>query len=179
MNLLVPGLLLLAASMARATGSGGGPKPTPPPGASTLLRGRTLRTPRVATPAAKVVQVVKASDVIKAVKKKRAAAEKPKPVAPPVVQIEHPDVIPANRAPEQAAVDATMTQVVREDAAKQQAAKDLLKFLLRTGRFGTLKDRPAEVKAAQLALGVQPDGIVGPRTRAAARKQGVALPPVK
>jgi hypothetical protein len=112
------------------------------------------------------------------------------------VQIEHPDVLPASKAPEQAAVDAVMTQVIRENhpmpppaavptapvvpggRTPKDAAKALQKFLLKTGRFGTLKDRPQEVILAQRDLGVAADGIVGKRTRAAAAKQGVALPPV-
>jgi murein L,D-transpeptidase YcbB/YkuD len=139
---------------------------------------------------------------------------------------EHPNVIPA--PPEaQAAVDAAMSQVVRDlqtselpqpsstrapadalrdpftppTAAKLSeaepkfatstsqlvamqtaAAKKLLAFLIKTGRFGTLahdpgpKDRPREIKEAQAALGVTQDGIVGPKTRAAAAAVGVAIP---
>jgi len=70
------------------------------------------------------------------------------------------------------------------DPKKRAAAQQLLAFLIKTGRFGTLahdtkhkKDRPKEIKAAQLALGVSPDGIVGPETTAAAEAVGVALPP--
>jgi murein L,D-transpeptidase YcbB/YkuD len=97
-------------------------------------------------------------------------------------------VIPAHQdAAAQAAVDAAVTQAIRDDTkpapaparSPKQAAGDLQHFLIKTGRFGTLKDRPAEVIQAQRDLGVKADGIVGPKTRAAARKQGVALPPVK
>lgn len=62
-------------------------------------------------------------------------------------------------------------------SAAKDAAGSLLAFLIKTRRFGSTKDRPAEVLAAQRALGVKPDGIVGPSTRAAAAKLGVALPP--
>lgn len=116
---------------------------------------------------------------------------------------EHPNVIPAPPQA-QAAVDAAMSQVVRElqserpqpppsptpqptaaepDSKRTAAAKGLLAFLIRTGRFGTLAhdpgkpDRPKEIKAAQTVLGVVPDGIVGPKTREAAEAAGVALPP--
>ena len=68
-------------------------------------------------------------------------------------------------------------------AKQKAAAQKLLTFLIRTGRFGTLahdtkskKDRPVEIKEAQRVLGVVPDGIVGPKTRAAAAAVGVALP---
>lgn len=61
----------------------------------------------------------------------------------------------------------------------KEAATSLRDFLARTGRFGTLKDRPEEVRAAQRDLGVKVDGIVGPVTRAAAKKAGVTLPPLK
>lgn len=57
-----------------------------------------------------------------------------------------------------------------------QAAKDLKSFLVRTKRFGTKQDKPEEVKAAQRDLGVKDDGIVGPVTRAAAKKAGTTLP---
>lgn len=137
-------------------------------------------------------------------KVKQAAAAAPKPKPKPVigpVTIEHPNVTPAGQAPLQAAVDAVAAQVIRDDPyggikpaaaappepeparsapvkrSPKQAALDLQKFLLKTGRHGTLKDRPAEVKAAQIDLGLKPDGIVGKRTRAATEKLGVALPP--
>lgn len=59
------------------------------------------------------------------------------------------------------------------------AAQKLLAFLIRTGRFGSAKDRPEEVREAQRAFGVKDDGIVGPSTRTAAKRAGVALPPRK
>jgi hypothetical protein len=71
---------------------------------------------------------------------------------------------------------APAAEVVR---SPRQAALDLATFLRQTGRFGTLKDRPAQTKAAQRDLGVTDDGIVGPRTRAAAQKVGITLPPIK
>lgn len=60
--------------------------------------------------------------------------------------------------------------------APAQAARDLAEFLRRTHRFGSKTDRPAEVQTAQRDLGVPADGIVGPRTRAAAKRAGVTLP---
>jgi len=59
----------------------------------------------------------------------------------------------------------------------RQAAADLKSFLKRTGRFGSRIDKPAEIIRAQRALGVTADGIVGPKTRRAARQWGVVLPP--
>jgi peptidoglycan hydrolase-like protein with peptidoglycan-binding domain len=167
--LLIP-LALLAASLFASkkvappvAARSGGPKPTPPPGGNVrairpnpIAAHKAIRTDPYAPPA-------------------RAPA--------PQVQIEHPNVIPAE-ASQQAAVDAAMTQVIRDsqqqaapDAKKKAAANALLQFLIKTGRFGGGKDRPNEVKAAQRDLGVKPDGIVGPKTRTAALNQGVALPP--
>lgn len=60
--------------------------------------------------------------------------------------------------------------------SKKQAAQDLAEFLKRSGRFGSSSDRVPEVQDAQRDLGVTPDGVVGPVTRAAATKQGVNLP---
>jgi len=59
----------------------------------------------------------------------------------------------------------------------QKAAQGLQKYLVDGGKFGTA-DHPSEVvAAAQRALMVADDGILGPQTRAAARKYGVVLPP--
>lgn len=61
-----------------------------------------------------------------------------------------------------------------------QAAQDLAAFLASTQRFGSKDgDRAAEVRAAQRDLGVDPDGIIGPKTREAAIRQGVQLPQPK
>lgn len=110
-------------------------------------------------------------------------------------------------AADQAAVNATVTQAVRDDInmllgkpvsppvadtmpqqheesvvpsssarSSANAAKDLAAFLRRTKRFGSARDRPAEVQAAQRDLRVKDDGIVGPVTRAAAKKAGTTLP---
>ena len=74
----------------------------------------------------------------------------------------------------------TLTEMEQKQRA---AAQKLLAFLIKTGRFGTLahdkkskRDRPAEIIEAQRVLRVTPDGIVGPKTRAAAAAVGVALP---
>jgi murein L,D-transpeptidase YcbB/YkuD len=118
----------------------------------------------------------------------------------------HPAATAENDAAAQAAVDAVMSRVVREEREREQsgaktltstkqpeppqpepapasagrtaqkAAEDLRAFLLATNRFGSAADRPEEVRAAQRDLGVADDGIVGPATRAAARKYGVTLP---
>lgn len=61
----------------------------------------------------------------------------------------------------------------------KDAAQALRSFLLRTKRFGSRTDRPQQVRDAQRDLGVEPDGIVGPKTRAAARAAGSILPPKK
>ena len=68
---------------------------------------------------------------------------------------------------------AAPAEVVR---SPMQAAKDLASFLKKTGRFGSSRDRPAEVRAAQRDLKVTDDGIVGPKTRTAAQRAGVTLP---
>lgn len=181
--LIIPlGLLLLGSLRGKgAANSGTGPQPTPPPGGPLPPRPR----PKLDYGPAY------------APKPTPRAPDYGKPYAPVPVTIEHPDVTPATQdAGKQAAVDAAVSQAIRaDDAARRpmplpppepegartpkQAAGELQQFLIKTGRFGSKKDRPAEVIAAQRDLGVKPDGIVGPKTRAAARKQGVALPPVK
>ena len=130
-----------------------------------------------------------------------SAAAKPKPK----ITIDHPNVVPG-REHEQAAVDAAVSQAIRDmpppapapaaqpgpvptpppapvDAevvrTPKEAAQGLLKFLIDTGRFGTKTNPVPEVAEAQRNLGVKADGIVGPKTRAAAKAQGVALPPRK
>jgi hypothetical protein len=132
----------------------------------------------------------------------KVQAAKPAAAAPvaakqPII-IDHPDAGPGDDAGKQAAVDAAVSHAIRADEARpapqapmplpapapagardpKKAAGDLQQFLIKTGRFGSKKDRPAEVIAAQRDLGVKPDGIVGPKTRAAAAKAGVALPPM-
>lgn len=190
--LFIPIGLLLLTSLTRrgAAEAGPGPAPTPPPGGTTPQRARAPQ--RTAATRA-------ADQRVKQVLKQKATPK-------PAVTIEHPDVIPASHAPERAAVDAAVSQAIRDSghpmptpipaaqaapqpsAAPQasgrspkDAAKALQAFLLKTGRFGSNSktDRPQEVKDAQRDLGVVPDGIVGPKTRAAAKRQGVALPPVK
>ena len=59
----------------------------------------------------------------------------------------------------------------------RQAAAELKEFLMRTGRFGSKVDKPAQVIKAQRALGVTADGVIGPKTRRAARQWGIVLPP--
>lgn len=93
---------------------------------------------------------------------------------------------------DQVEVDAAVEQAVRDltkppnvtlappkegSPIRTVAARTLLEFLIRTGRFGSSTDKPDEIKAAQRDLGVPADGMVGPSTRAAALRAGVALPP--
>lgn len=59
----------------------------------------------------------------------------------------------------------------------QKAAQGLQKYLVDGGKFGTATHPSEVVAAAQRVLMVADDGIVGPQTRAAARKYGVVLPP--
>lgn len=176
--ILIPlGLLFLANTVKRDTK--GGPTPTPPPGGT--------------TPQPVTKKAVRDALITRALKKKAERAEaaikatqpiRSDPYPAPHVTVEHPDVIPSPPQ-EQAAVDATMAQVIRDqqkaaapaDDAKRAAATRLMTFLIKTGRFGGGKDKPNEVKQAQKALGVKADGIVGPKTRTAALNVGVALPP--
>lgn len=179
--ILVPlGLLFLANTVKRDTK--GGPSPTPPPGGT--------------TPQPVTRKAVRDALITRALKKKAEKAEAAIKATQPIrsdpypVTVEHPDVIPSPPQ-EQAAVDATMAQVIRDqqkptqptaaapaaESAQRAAATRLMTFLIKTGRFGSAKDKPAEVKQAQKALGVKADGIVGPKTRAASLAVGVALPP--
>jgi len=208
--LLVPALLMFAALSQRK----GEAQPQAATKPGTRTRPSAAR-PRAAPPptAAQARQPMPAA---------RAMPAKHKPSKPTQTQTithepEHPNVIPAPPQA-QAAVDAAMSQVVKDmrvaqetstspatstptpmpppqehvevgpavvfDEKKRAAAQKLLAFLIKTGRFGTMahdtkhkKDRPNEIKVAQRALGVEPDGIVGPQTTAAAAAVGVALPP--
>lgn len=185
-QLIVPAILLVAALSQRKGSTPAQAAPAPQP------RARALRPqPRAAQPTAA------APVAVRRIKRKRSKGFRvpvlaPAPAPPPGgaparVTVEHPEVLPVGvHTADQAAVDAAVSQALRDapnpDTAERerqaQAARDLTRFLIRTGRFGTLKDRPQEVIAAQTALGVKPDGIVGPRTRAAAAAVGVALPPI-
>jgi hypothetical protein len=92
---------------------------------------------------------------------------------PRPAQAASPDALLAKDAldqPEKPVVVATP-----EDPKK--AAESLQKYLLGGGKFGTA-NYPSEVVASvQRVLMVADDGILGPQTRAAARKYGVVLPP--
>lgn len=186
--LVIPlGLLLLGSLRKGAANGGSGPQPTPPPG-GTLWEHAAPPAPG-GTPLARVLRKQLAAKV--------QAAKPAAPVAQPII-IDHPDAGPGDDAGKQAAVDAAVSHAIRADEARpvpqapmplpapapagtrdpKQAAGELQQFLIKTGRFGSKKDRPAEVVAAQRDLGVKPDGIVGPKTRAAAAKVGVALPPM-
>lgn len=185
--LLVPiGLLLLSAMNRGSTEtSSSGPRPTPPPGGAP--------PPTPATPAQQAMRKIIDRKVKEHLAMRGDPYAAPTPAKPATLQIEHKDPVTAAQAPAQAAVDAAVSRAIREEhpAAQPAAAPEassrsahdaavaLQKFLLKTGRFGTLKDRPQEVKDAQRDMGLKPDGIVGKRTRTAAAKQGVALPPVK
>lgn len=183
-QLLVPLGLFLWGAFERNKKQNAAPAAAPP--APAIPRAPAAQTRVVIGPA-----VIDRARAAKAQRRPTRRADNVK-VGP--VTIEHPDVIPAPPH-DQAAVDAAMTQVIKDTvapkavapqpaaAAPQRSPKDaavaLQRFLIRTGRFGTLKDRPQEVKDAQRDLGVQPDGIVGKRTRLAAKNAGVALPPIK
>lgn len=169
--LLIPLALLAASLFAKkqpAAPAGTGPRPNPPPGGTIRMPSGPVQTKPPQPTAARPIT---------------AKPIRTDPYPPqPQITIEHPNVIPAEAA-QQAAVDATVSHAIRtEEAAPvnakaKAAANALLQFLIKTGRFGGGKDKPAEVKAAQRDLGVKPDGIVGPKTRTAALNQGVALPP--
>ena len=80
-------------------------------------------------------------------------------------------------SPIDAAHDPTPDPWAQEQRTPKQAAAQLRVFLHATKRCGTKTDRPDEVKSAQADMRVKPvDGIVGPSTRAAAKKLGVTLP---
>lgn len=81
---------------------------------------------------------------------------------------------PVQHAAENSVSPATAAPSIR---TPKQAAQALRSFLLLSKRFGTVADRPQQTKDAQREMGVEPDGIVGPKTRAAAKALGVELPP--
>lgn len=105
--------------------------------------------------ASAVLQRIKASGGKKPAAKKPAAAAKPAAAKRPA---------PASSSPAPAPSKAKASAIA------------LRNFLAQTHRFGTKNDRPAEVSAAQRAMGLKPDGIVGPSTRARAKTLGVTLP---
>jgi hypothetical protein len=118
----------------------------------------------------------------------RAEEARPQPAAPapqPAAQAPQPAaphaVAPARRATRRKAPASAPTgeRAPASSSSERTAAIALQRFLIKTGRFGSNNDRPQEVKDAQSALHVKPDGIVGKKTRAAALKQGVALPPAR
>jgi hypothetical protein len=63
-----------------------------------------------------------------------------------------------------------------QGVSAQKAARDLQVYLRGGGNFGWKGAPSPQVAVAQKALQVADDGIVGPVTRAAARRQGVELP---
>lgn len=119
----------------------------------------------------------------------RSSSSRPRPANPPSSSSSAPAWKPPT---DQVEVDAAIEQAVRDltkppnvtlappkegSPIRTVAARNLLEFLIRTGRFGSSTDKPEEIKAAQRDLGVPADGMVGPSTRAAALRAGVALPP--
>jgi hypothetical protein len=92
---------------------------------------------------------------------------------PRPAQAASPDALLAKDALEQP--EKPVVVATPEDPKK--AAESLQKYLLGGGKFGTA-NYPSEVVASvQRVLMVADDGILGPQTRAAARKYGVVLPP--
>ncbi|HKT94684.1 MAG TPA: hypothetical protein VJS18_21170, partial [Paraburkholderia sp.] len=108
------------------------------------------------------------SQVVRDERAQKAMATTPPAPAPAPAPIITPPPAPAPK-------ETTIPDV--QPRTPSEAASALLGFLIKTGRFGIPTDRPKEVYDAQRDLGVKPDGIVGPLTRAAAKKVGVALPP--
>jgi len=87
--------------------------------------------------------------------------------------------LPAKPAPTKATRAAAISSPLTPSSTPRTpraAAEDLREFLTQTRRFGSRADRPVEVKLAQRDLRLTPDGIVGPKTRAAAARTGVTLP---
>lgn len=155
-----------------------GPSPNPPPGgaASDLAVPRNLLTPPATatlpggrTPKSAAMQLLA---FLVATKRFGGGSDRPNEIKDAQTDLGvKPDGIvgPVTRAAA-AAVGVTLPRSPRD------AAADLAAFLRKTKRFGSNADKPAEVKAAQSDLGVEPDGLVGPKTRAAAKKYGVTLP---
>lgn len=199
--LIIPALLLLASLSQRrsqvAEALREGPKPTPPPGGLRPARAKPRPThharampARDAAPVSRkppldVQHVQEHPDVLPAPPQEQAAVD----AAMAQVVKEHHAIRTDPYAPPQASpkpappMPMPPPELTAEQQKQRAAAQKLLAFLIKTGRFGTLahdtkskKDRPAEIKEAQRVLRVSPDGIVGPKTRAAAAAVGVALP---
>lgn len=167
-------------------GDQAGPSPTPPPGGGTkpdqsILQppasdaSKTLQPPLTATlpsgrsPKTAALQLLA---WLKATRRFGGGSDRPNEIKDAQTDLGvKPDGIvgPKTRAAA-AAVGVDLPRSPRD------AAIELKTFLVQTKRFGSATDHPLEVKAAQSDLGVEPDGIVGPKTRAAAKKAGVTLP---
>lgn len=222
--LLLLGLLAVAARGTSPSSAPPDPAPSLAKQAAQALWMFLTRTGRFGSATDRVPQVmaaqrllmVKADGIVGPITRAAAAAVgvtlpmKPSSTRPSTLTIAHPADTGAS-AEEQAAIDAAVSQAIREGAPPPAAANpeyaapssssitpeppppsaelvqqassaakeaaNLLAFLIRTRRYGTPKDRPEEVRSAQRALGVPDDGIVGPATRKAAAKLGVAIPP--
>ena len=91
---------------------------------------------------------------------------------------QRPDAQRKGSAPNSDRNSSTQNEAPRVEATRTalQAARALAAHLQSGGSFGTARSPSAAVQDAQRGIGVTPDGIVGPRTRNAARALGVVLP---
>lgn len=105
----------------------------------------------------------------------------------PTVEVERPtsSATPASSTPTtpaevldaRAAVDAVLRAPTPPKLTPRETARALALHLRKTHSFGTKAKPDPIVAQAQRDLDVSPaDGIVGPATRAAARRAGVTLP---
>lgn len=194
MHALVLGLLILAAlsqrsGAAASSSSSAPPRPKPRPAGPPRPLRRTAPKPKpppvtVVHPADAGTDPAAQAAVDAAVSQAiRDAGAKPPPPSSPASSPSSASIVspPPSRLQQLPTLLAPITVTADPDmhARKEAAAKALLAFLIKTGRFGSKADRPNEVRAAQAELGVTVDGIVGPATRNAAKAVGVALPPRK
>lgn len=88
-----------------------------------------------------------------------AAVAAPSPTTPPTPPVASPDVV-MGRTP-------------------AQAAQQLAQYVRETGSNGKRGDAIVASLQRDLDSGLKPDGIVGPKTRAAAKRHGVVIPQPK
>lgn len=134
---------------------------TPKPAAPKPAAGTGKTMPAAAAKPKKAKKAPPAAAPAAAQASSSRLASLPSPLAPITVDAREENFAPPSSIPSR---------------SPKQAALDLKAFLVRTKRFGSKNDRVTEVQDAQEDLGVKPDGIVGPETRAATKKYGVTLP---